>query len=53
MVQITELKLPLNNQTSTLVIVRYLEHKEEILKYKLYDCPGRMNPHFISLNGPF
>lgn len=51
MVQVTELKLPLNNQASTLL--RYLEHKEEILKYKLYNCPEIMNSHFVSLNGLF
>lgn len=51
--QITELKLPPNNQASTLVIVRHLEYKEEILKCKLYNYPEIMNPHFFSLNDHF
>lgn len=36
MVQITELKLPLNKQASTLLIVRHLEHTEalSLQKYK-------------------
>lgn len=53
MVQITELKLPINNQASTLVIVRHLEHKEEILKYKFYNYSEIINHHLISLNGRF
>lgn len=36
MVQITELKFPLNNQASTLLIVRHLEHTEALSLQKYY-----------------